>query len=167
LLKHIPKVGPATALDFKVPNTKTEDMYIQSVNRTVDDYNSLLREDREHHLNLPDTDCDTGRDTAAAEYSLADKTYARLLHDLSRNNFAQMTPLLRKNILNFYSSPNALAQTRKNMKAKAWNQTEKELSDLKNWKEPQTQQSRKCSRVAADVCFPAPLAFLASGEWLC
>src|SRR5437762_6556343 len=76
-LRIIPKVGPAVALDFKVPTTKTEDMYIKSVDQTIDDYRRLLRQVSENNLKFPDTDCDTGRETAPAEYSLADETYAR------------------------------------------------------------------------------------------
>ena len=133
LLRHIPKIGAATALDFKVPSTQTEDMYIQSVNRTIENYNSLLREQRDHHLDLPDTDCDTGRKTGAAEYSLADKTYARLLHDLSAGNFAQLTPVLRTNIMDFYSNLNAPYSTKKN--SKSWLRTQRELFQLKEWRQ--------------------------------
>src|SRR5215467_10285147 len=37
-LHVIPKVGPATALDFKLPDKQTEDMYIKSVDATIDEY---------------------------------------------------------------------------------------------------------------------------------
>src|SRR6266481_3957565 len=107
ILRKIPKIGPASALNFKVPSTKAEDMYIKSVNKTIDNYKALLVEVRSGDVKLPDTDCDTGRETAAAEYSLADKTYARLLHDLNAKNFAQLTPDLQSNILRFYSILNA------------------------------------------------------------
>src|SRR5262249_46811122 len=46
LLRIIPKVGPASALAFKVPSTQAEDMYIKSVNQTLDNYNLLLRQVR-------------------------------------------------------------------------------------------------------------------------
>lgn len=131
ILRKIPKIGPASALDFKVPTTKTEDIYIKSVNSTTDNYNSLLHQVRDGNLNLPDTDFDTGRKTAAAEYPLADVTYARLLQDLSKNNFAQMTPELRSNILDFYSNLNAPYHNRKNRKS--WKKTVQALEKLKNW----------------------------------
>jgi Zinc dependent phospholipase C len=131
ILRKIPKIGPASALDFKVPTTKTEDIYIKSVNSTTDNYNSLLHQVRDGDLNLPDTDFDTGRKTAAAEYPLADVTYARLLQDLSKNNFAQMTPELRSNILDFYSNLNAPYHNRKNHKS--WKKTVQALDRLKAW----------------------------------
>jgi hypothetical protein len=139
LLRIIPKVGAASALNFKVPSTQTEDMYIKSVDKTIDNYFSLLRHVQQADLNLPNTDCDTGRETSAAEYSLADKTYARLLDDLSEHNFAQLTPDLRTNVLAFYSNLNAPIHTKKN--AKSWSQTEREIDQLKNWKPTQESES--------------------------
>jgi hypothetical protein len=134
LLRVIPKVGPASALAFKVPSTQTEDMYIKSVNQTIDNYNSLLRQVRRGELELPDTDCDTGRPTSAAEYSLADKTYEHLLRDLAAKNYLQPTPALRANVLAFYSDLSAPFYTKKS--AKAWNQTQRALNQLKS--QPET-----------------------------
>ena len=128
-LKIVPKVGPFKALAFKIPTTQTEDMYIQSINKTVDDYGALLREQKGGQLKIADLDFDTGRETRAGEYSLADKTYAHLLHDLAKNNFSQATPDLRENILSFYANPNAQIATKKN--AKDWKQTQEELARLK------------------------------------
>jgi hypothetical protein len=127
LLRHIPKIGPATALDFKVPSQKAEDMYIKSVNDTMDDYGKLLHETSSRDLNLNDTDCDTGRDTAPAEYKLADSTYARLLDELSKHNNDQLPPELRSNILDFY----AKAPQEKMRREKSWNRVERELEQLK------------------------------------
>jgi hypothetical protein len=129
-LRIIPKVGPATALDFKVPNAQTEDIYIKSVDRTIDNYHQLLHEVQLGQLHLPDTDCDTGRDTAPAEYSLADKTYAHLLDNLNRQKFSGVTPELRANILGFYSNLNAPYHNKKDKKN--WEQTERDLQQLKN-----------------------------------
>jgi hypothetical protein len=128
-LKIVPKVGPFKAVAFKIPSTQTEDMYIKSINTTVDDYGALLREQKAGHLTIQNLDFDTGRETRAGEYSLADKTYAHLLHDLAMHNFDQASPELRKNILSFYADPNAPISTKKN--AKAWRTTEEELDKLK------------------------------------
>ena len=37
----IPKVGPFKAVNFKIPTQQTEDMYIKSVNETVENYTHL------------------------------------------------------------------------------------------------------------------------------
>lgn len=129
-LRIIPKVGPAAALNFKVPTTQTEDMYIKSVDRTIDDYRRLLKQVGENNLKFPDTDCDTGRETAPAEYSLADETYARLLDELSKGKFSQLTIELQENVLAFYSAPPERMRTKKN---KSWAQTQEEIQQLKAW----------------------------------
>jgi hypothetical protein len=128
-LKIIPKVGPFKALAFKIPTTQTEDLYIKSINKTVDDYSALLREQKAGQLVIADLDFDTGRETRAGEYSLADKTYARLLDDLAKQNFVQASPELRQNILSFYADPNAQIATKKN--PKVWKTTQEELDKLK------------------------------------
>ena len=131
LLRKLPKVGPATALDFKVPNARTEDMYIKSIDRTIDNYHALLGQVQHGELNLANTDCDTGRYSVATEYSLADTTFARLLDELNKKKFSQVTPELRTSILDFYSQGKPPARTKKEQKA--WLVTERELNELKNW----------------------------------
>jgi len=128
-LKIVPKVGPFKAVAFKIPDTQSEDMYIKSINKTVDDYGALLREQQTGKLTLTDMDFDTGRETRAGEYLLADQTYAHLLGDLAKRNFDQASPQLRQNILSFYADPNAPIATKKN--AKAWRATQEELDKLK------------------------------------
>lgn len=128
-LKFVPKVGPFKAVDFKIPTQKTEDLYIASVNHTLDDYRSRLAEVRKHDLHLVNTDFDTGRVTHPGEYILSDKTYAHLLDQLVQHNFDQLTPELRANILAFYSDPNAPNTTKRN--EVAWQKTQSELQQLR------------------------------------
>jgi len=128
-LRIVPKVGPFKAVAFKIPSTQTEDMYIKSINKTVDDYGDMLRKQKTGELKLADLDFDTGRETHAGEYPLADKTYAHLLDDLAKRNFDQAPPELRQNILSFFANPNAQVATKKN--AKAWRTTQEELDKLK------------------------------------
>src|SRR5580698_4056704 len=86
-LKFVPKVGPFKALDFKIPTKQTEDLYIASVDRTMENYTKLLQEAAMGKLQLANTDFDTGHDTRAGEYGLTDQTYARLLDQLAGHNF--------------------------------------------------------------------------------
>jgi hypothetical protein len=128
-LKFMPKVGPFKALDFKIPTRQTEDLYIASVDRTVEDYTNLLHQTADGTLQLANTDFDTGRDTRAGEYGLTDETYARLLDQLAGHNFDQITPELRSDILAFYSDPAAPVATKK--KPEAWQKTEAEVEKLR------------------------------------
>jgi hypothetical protein len=104
LLKVVPKVGPFKAVNFKIPTTQTEDMYIKSINQTVENFAALLRSTQKASFRLDNLDFDTGREAKAGEYSLADKTYARFLEDLSKDNFEQLTPSVKTNVLNFYGN---------------------------------------------------------------
>jgi len=128
-LKLVPKVGPFRALAFKIPTTQTEDMYIKSVDLTIQDYSGLLHETKVEELRLPNKDCDTGQDTRAGEYALTDKAYEKLLGDLADKHFEHLTPDLQKNILDFYSDLNAPIHTKKNKKA--WTGTLANLEKLK------------------------------------
>jgi hypothetical protein len=129
IFKIVPKVGPFKALAFKVPTTATEDMYIKSINRTFDDYNRLLREQEQGHLSLVNLNFDTGRETREGDYSLADKTYARLLDDLAKRGFDNVPADLRENILDFYSSRPQTVATAK--KQKTWQNTLREVEQLR------------------------------------
>jgi Zinc dependent phospholipase C len=128
-LKFVPKVGPFKALDFKIPTRQTEDLYIASVNHTVDDYKQRLSEEGAKNLHLTNTDFDTGRPTHAGEYALTDKSYAHLLDLLAKNNFAQIRPDLKDNILAFYKDFTAPVATKR--KPNEWQRTQEELERLK------------------------------------
>jgi len=128
-LKFVPKVGPFKALDFKIPTRTTEDLYVASVDRTVDNYRGLLQDLKTDKLRLPNTDFDTGRFTHAGEYALTDNAYAHLLDQLAKDDFEEVPPELRHNILNFYSDPNAPLATKKN--PGAWAKTQDEIAKLK------------------------------------
>ena len=135
-LKFVPKVGPFKALDFKIPTQKTEDLYVASVDHTLDNYRNLLSEAGTGNLHLANTNFDTGRMTHAGEYVLTDKAYGRLLDQLAQHNFQQIPPELRENILVFYGDPSAPIATKNN--PAAWEKTQDELQRLKALTPPET-----------------------------
>ena len=128
-LKLIPKVGPFRAVNFKIPTQQTEDMYIKSVNDTVENYSGLIARVKTGKVDLPNRDCDTGLETRAGEYALTDKTYARLIDELASRSSDPLSPALRENVLQFYSDLNAPNATRKD--PKAWRKLQDELEQLK------------------------------------
>ncbi|PWU08866.1 MAG: hypothetical protein C5B50_28735 [Verrucomicrobia bacterium] len=81
-LRCIPKIGPFGALAFNIPNTQTEDLYLKSINKTVENYRGLLLEVGRGNLRAPNHDLDTGMRTSPGEYRLCDKTFAQLVHEL-------------------------------------------------------------------------------------
>src|SRR6202790_5518893 len=79
ILRYMPKIGPFRALAFNNPTPQTEDLYFKSINTTVDKYRIYLQQVRAGSLELINCDFDTRTETRAAESSLTDVTYAKLL----------------------------------------------------------------------------------------
>jgi hypothetical protein len=114
VLRNMPKIGPFKALAFNNPTPQTEDLYFKSINKTVDQYRIYLRQVRAGSLELVNCDFDTGKETKAAEYSLTDDTYAKLLGQLAGRKFDLTSTELRANILSFYSDLSLPLETKKN-----------------------------------------------------
>jgi hypothetical protein len=113
LLRYMPKIGPFKALAFNNPTPQTEDMYFKSINTTVDQYRIFLEQVRSDSLKLANCDFDSGKETKAAEYSLTDETYAKLLGQLAARKFDLTSADLRDDILHFYSDLSAPIETKK------------------------------------------------------
>ncbi len=65
LLRYMPKIGPFKKLGFNNPTPQTADLYIKSINATVDQYRAFLEAVRTDTLVLPNYDFDTGNPTRA------------------------------------------------------------------------------------------------------
>jgi hypothetical protein len=113
LLRYMPKIGPFKALAFNNPTPQTEELYFKSINTTVDQYRIYLEQVRVGSLELVNCDFDSGKETKAAEYSLTDETYAKLLGQVAERKFDLTSPELRDNILEFYSDLSAPIDTKK------------------------------------------------------
>ena len=130
LLRYMPRIGPFKGLAFNNPTPQTEDLYFKSINTTVDQYRAFLEEVRNDTLVLPNCDLDSGQATKAAEYSLTDDTYAKLLAQLSDRKFGLTSPELRDNILQFYSDLSVQIETKKD--GVRWQVVLTELDQLKS-----------------------------------
>ena len=129
LLRYMPRVGPFKGLGFKSPTPKTEDLYFKSINTTVDHYRAFLEAVRSDTLVLANCDLDSGNPTKAAEYSLTDDAYAKLLSQLSSRKFDLTSPELRDNILQYYSDLSVQIETKKD--GVRWQAVLTDLNQLK------------------------------------
>src|ERR1700674_5278694 len=129
ILRYMPKIGPFKALAFNNPTPQTEDMYFKSINTTVDKYRIYLQQVGAGTLELANCDFDTGKETKAAEYSLTDESYAKLLGQLAERKFGRTTPELRDNILGFYSDLTLPLETKKD--SARWQSVLASLDQLK------------------------------------
>ncbi|HEY6268336.1 MAG TPA: zinc dependent phospholipase C family protein [Candidatus Acidoferrum sp.] len=129
VLRYMPKIGPFKALAFNNPTPQTEEMYFKSINTTVDQYRIYLKQVGAGTLELANCDFDSGKETKAAEYSLTDDTYAKLLGQLAERKFDLTSTELRDNILNFYSDLSLPLETKKD--AGRWQSVLSSLDQLK------------------------------------
>src|SRR5882672_114765 len=130
ILRYMPKIGPFKGLAFNNPTRQTEDLYIKSINTTVDQYRAFLEAVRTDTLVLPNCDFDSGQATKPAEYALTDDAYAQLLGQLSERKFDRTSPELRANILDFYSDLSAQIVTKKDQDD--WKSVLSQLDQLKS-----------------------------------
>lgn len=126
-----PKIGSLSDLSIRGPRTDTEEAYVASMNRSMDEYHRLLDELMQRprdSFSVPDLDLDTGYPSRPGTYKLTDETYARLLARVTKAS-ARPPAGLRRNILEFYSNPNAPIATRR--KPHEWEKVQKELAKLR------------------------------------
>jgi len=126
----LPKFGPLRVLQLRTPTPETERMFEASFNATMDRYRGLLKEEGEGRLKLPNDNFDVGEFTPPGKYRMNDDAHAELLGKLAEQNFADMTPDLRAELLDFFSDPNAPYATKR--KPKEWSRVVAELQQLKS-----------------------------------
>ena len=130
LYRVLPKFGPLRVLQLRTPTPETERMFEASFNATMDRYRGLLKDEGEGRLKLPNDNFDVGEFTPPGKYRMNDDAHAELLDKLAEQNFADMTPDLRAELLDFFSDPNAPYATKR--KPKEWSKVEAELQQLKS-----------------------------------
>jgi len=130
LFKVLPKVGPLRVLQLRTPTPETERMFQASFNATMDRYRGLLKEETEGHLKLANNNFDVGEFTPPGKYRMNDDAHAKLLDKLAEQNFADISPGLRAELLDFFSDPGAPYATKRN--PKEWTRVEVELKQLKS-----------------------------------
>ncbi len=103
LVRLLPKVGPLRALAFNAPTAQTENLYIQSINASVDQYRKFLAAVGTDTLMLPDDDLDDGKLAGRGESTLVDATYSQWLARLAASHYSSTDQALRANLLRFYA----------------------------------------------------------------
>jgi hypothetical protein len=130
LYRILPKFGPLRVLQLRTPTPQTEHLFEASFNDALDRYKSLVNQARAGTPNVPNDNFDTGTKTPPGQYFMNDDVRAKLMEELAKQNFAGMTPGLQKDLLRFYSDPNAPYATRR--KPKEWAKLQAALQQLKS-----------------------------------
>ena len=143
-LRFVPKVGPFKALDFKIPTQQTEDLYVASVNHTLDNYRSSSQGSgdekafpAEHRFRYWKRY--RGRRVRSRRQGLC--IFAR---QTSGQEFRRTRrPRSGENILAYYSNPAAPNATKRD--PAEWQKTQDELQRLKDFTPPQTPAAKVAS----------------------
>jgi hypothetical protein len=130
LIRILPKFGPLKVLQLKTPTPEAERLFESSFNATMDRYRKLLAQVDGGHLDLPNDNFDTGDITGPGKYRLNDEAHARLLEDLAKQNFADVSPQVRAELLEFFGHPDAPYAMKR--KTKEWAKVQVALQQLKN-----------------------------------
>jgi len=102
----VPKIGGASDLAIKIPNAETQELYLRSVNHTVDVFHDTLHKELaavDPPMELVNIDLDTGKRAKLGDYSLADQTYAQLLARITSKPGKPIPSELKRHILDYYA----------------------------------------------------------------
>jgi zinc dependent phospholipase C len=102
VVRILPKFGPFRAVQFRTPTPETEKLFLESFNKTIEWYRTLIAAEASRHPQMPNDNLDTGKNATYGTYSLSDQTYAKLVDKLASKHTDPMPPALRDNILAFY-----------------------------------------------------------------
>ena len=118
-------------LELKTPTPAAEQLFEASFNASLlDRYKKLLAEVGAGQPQLPNDNFDTGGITPPGKYKLDDRTQAKLLDDLAKQNFKGASPEMRAELLEYFGHPDAPYAMKR--KTKDWAKVQAELEQLKN-----------------------------------
>ena len=119
LVKVLPKVGPLSALAFKVPTPEAERLFADSFRGSRDRYRAMVIDARDGRVQLANTDFDVGRPGRVGANAVADETYIQLLETLAMRNFTGVPPELRRDIVNYFMNLDTAVGANKKLRKQA------------------------------------------------
>jgi hypothetical protein len=132
----LPRVGPLSDAAIRGPHADTQNLYVQSLNRSTESLRHVLANFDSVTSLVPNRDLDTGAVVKPGRYRLTDETYAKLLNVLARVPDRSVPSGLKQNIAEYYADPNARISTKQDQKK--WARVQSELQLLKTM--PTTQE---------------------------
>lgn len=132
LIKVLPKIGPLKTLKFKSPGEEGQKLFARSFEAILKNYHIAAEQAVKNQLVLPDIDFDTGKPTRWGEYKLVDNAFDKLLEELQEQQYKNVTPQLKKNILDFYSTADSTSLSKKELKK--WPENSQRIKEIAQYK---------------------------------
>jgi hypothetical protein len=129
LYRILPKVGPLRPLAFKTPPPQVEALFANSFRTAAVRFRASLADLADGHIELRNTDFDTGRPSRHNEYALADDTYAQLLERFRDQKYAPMPEALKADVRRFYGDQPIPSRFSREDR-KHWDRTERALQAI-------------------------------------
>ena len=108
-----PRSARRSDLAIKIPTHETEEWYLSSVNRTVDQFREILQNlltAKNTAPGLPTSILIPENASSSANYALADKTYTELLARLTSKPRLGVRADLKRNLLDYYEGSLAITE---------------------------------------------------------
>ncbi len=128
LIRVVPKIGPMKVMKFRVPNAEVKQLWKESKDSAIMQYSLAIKKLGNGKPSLANKDFDTGNKTTPGEYIPSDGSYCELLLLLQKQNFACVTPELKKNILAYFLQQDIIKE---NIKSGKWEKVIVALEALK------------------------------------
>lgn len=134
IIQVLPKVGKLRSLKFIAPSPEAQTLFRASFRQTMTTLCTFAQEQTatiSQAPTLPNTDFDTGHPTKLGEYSLADRTYGEWVRELDKNQFKDISPKMRQNILAFFSDASSTPRDLEEKEQEKRQKTEEALTHLR------------------------------------
>ena len=135
-IRVMPKIGPLKPFAFRLPTPEAQKVFRASFQQVMADYcANISRQPADtaaSPLVLKNADFDTGHDTKAGEYALADETYGEWVRKLADKKFENTSPVMRENILAFFSSFPKTPASQEEKEGDKQQETQEALKELRN-----------------------------------
>jgi hypothetical protein len=115
LIFILPRIGPLSDLSVRGPTPATEQHYIDSLVLTADTLRKMLAHATASD-GLVNQDLDTGLPIRPGSYRLADRTYAQLLHAVTRTPETPLPFNLKRDLLAYFADPDAAIYIKRDQK---------------------------------------------------
>ncbi|TGE16608.1 zinc dependent phospholipase C family protein [Hymenobacter elongatus] len=107
-VRVLPKIGPLAPFAFRPPTPEAQELFKASFRQVIVNYCALVEQQPKDTTAasplLVNADFDTGHETKAGEYALADETYGEWVRQLAKGKFEGVSGPQKQNILGFFGS---------------------------------------------------------------